>query len=188
MRHRFKDTCLEPAKLLDKCYNLSTFMNRLNKMAIAQEGNGYGWTADEFKGDAFEALVEVMINCMQGDKRIGVCNYAPWEGKDMGIDGVGTTNEPVSRPATVQIKYRSNVLEELTTADGISNFVAMSATHDAYKDAHMVYVTTAKGINRNILEQMYNDKPSVIEYKDLQRLLNKNAYFWDTFRNELGAV
>jgi hypothetical protein len=52
----------------------------------------------------------------------------------------------------------------------------------------MVYITTAKGINRNILEQMYNDKPSVIAYKDLQRLLNKNAYFWDTFRNELGAV
>jgi hypothetical protein len=185
MKHRFKDTCLEPAKLLDGCYKLSTFMGRLNKMSVAQQGNGYGWTADEFKGDGFEALVEVMINCMQGDKRIGIRNYAPWEGKDMGIDGVGVTNEVNPRPVTVQIKYRSNVKEELTTADGISNFVAMSTTHDDYKDAVMVYFTTAKGINRNILEQMYNDKPVVFNHANIKKFIDNNAFFWDTFRTEM---
>ena len=186
MQHRFKNTCLDASKLLDGCYKLSTFMNRLNKMAEEQEGNGYGWTSDEFKGDGFEAFIEVMINCMQGDKRIGIRNYAPWQGKDMGIDGTGTSNEPKSKPVTVQIKYRSNVTEELTTADGISNFVAMSTTSDDYKDAHMVYFTTAKGINRNILEQMYNDKPKVFSHKDIKRLVDNNAYFWDTFRTEMG--
>lgn len=186
MQHRFTTTCLDANTLLDNCYKLSTFMGRLNKMAAAQEGNGYGWTSDEFKGDGFEAFVEVMINCMQGDKRIGIRDYAPWQGKDMGIDGVGTSNEVNSRPVTVQIKYRSNVKEELTTQDGISNFVAMSTTSDAYKDAHMVYFTTAKGINRNILEQMYNDKPKVFAHKDIKRLVDNNAYFWDTFRSEMG--
>jgi hypothetical protein len=156
-------------------------------MAESQQGNGYGWTSDEFKGDGFEALIEVMINCMQGDKRIGIRNYAPWQGKDMGIDGVGSSNEPKIRPVTVQIKYRSNVTEELTTADGISNFVAMSATHDAYKDAHMVYFTTAKGINQTILEQMYNNKPKVFAHKDIKRLIDNNAYFWDTFRSEMSV-
>ena len=186
MQHKFKSTCIDPNTLLDSCYKLSTFMGRLNKMAAAQEGNGYGWTSDEFKGDGFEAFVEVMVNCMQGDKRIGIRDYAPWVGKDMGIDGVGTSNEPSAKPVTVQVKYRSNVKAELTTADGISNFVAMSTTSDDYKDAHMVYFTTAKGINRNILEQMYNDKPKVFAHKDIKRLTDNNAYFWDCFRAEMG--
>jgi hypothetical protein len=186
MQHRFKTTCLDAGKLLDGCYKLSTFMNRLNKLANEQEGNGYGWTADEFKGDGFEALIEVLINCMSADKRIGIRNYAPWTGKDMGIDGVGTTNEVKSRPVTVQIKYRSDVTSELTTADGISNFVAMSTTSDEYRDAHMVYFTTAKGINRAILEQMYNSKPKVFAFKDIKKFIDNNAVFWDTFRAEMG--
>jgi hypothetical protein len=159
MQHRFKTTCLDASKLLDGCYKLSTFMNRLNKMSVAQEGNGYGWTADEFKGDGFEALIEVLINCMSADKRIGIRNYAPWTGKDMGIDGVGATNEVKSRPVTVQVKYRSDVTSELTTA---------------------------KGINRNILEQMYNNKPKVFGFKDIKKFIDNNAVFWDTFRTEMG--
>lgn len=186
MQHRFKTICLDASKLLDGCHKLSTFMNRVNKMATAQEGNGYGWTADEFKGDAFEALVEVLINSMQGDKRIGIRDYAPWTGKDMGIDGVGISNEIKSRPVTVQVKYRSDVTSELTTQDGISNFVAMSTTSDEYRDAHMVYFTTAKGINQNILEQMYNSKPKVFAHKDIKKFIDNNAYFWDTFRSEMG--
>ena len=50
----------------------------------------------------------------------------------------------------------------------------------------MVYFTTAKGINRNILEQMYNDKPKVFAHKDIKRLTDNNAYFWDCFRAEMG--
>lgn len=187
MQHRFKTTCLDPAKLLNGCYKLSTFMSRLNKMSLDQEGNGYGWTSDEFKGDGFEALVEVLINSMSTDKRIGIRNYAPWTGKDMGIDGVGETNQIKSKPVTVQVKYRSDVTSELTTADGISNFVAMSTTSDAYRDAHMVYFTTAKGINRNIMEQMYNSKPKVFAFKDVKKFIDNNPAFWDIFRAEMGV-
>jgi hypothetical protein len=186
MRHRFKDTCEDASKLLSGVYKLSTFMTRLNKMAIEQEGNGYGWTADEYKGDGFEALIEVMCNCMSADKRLGICNYKPWNEKDMGIDGVGETNEPKSRPVTVQIKYRTDVTSELTTKDGISNFVAMTTTSDEYRDAVMVYFTTANGINRSILEDMYNSKPKVFAYKDIKRFIDNNAVFWNQFRSEMG--
>jgi len=188
MQHRFKTTCLEADKLLNGVNKLSTFMTRLNKMAESQEGNGMGWTADEFKGDGFEALVEVLINTMSTDKRLGIREYAPWKGKDMGIDGVGRTNELNSRPVTVQVKYRTNTQKELTTEDGISNFVAMSTTHDSFKDALMVYFTTAKGINRNILEQMYNDKPKVFGLKEMKKFVDNNPAFWDKFREEMNAV
>lgn len=187
MKHRFKDTCLDAKGLLQGVNKLSTFMTRLNKMAEDQANNGMGWTSDEFKGDGFEALVEVMLNTMSSDKRIGIRNYSPWVGKDMGIDGVGITNEIKSRPVTVQIKYRTNTQKELTTEDGISNFVAMSTTADEFKDAHMVFITTAPGVNRAILEQMYNSKPKVFGIKELKKFLDNNPAFWDSFRSEMGV-
>jgi len=187
MKHRFKNTCQDASKLLKGVNKLSTFMTRLNKMAEEQEGNGMGWTADEFKGDGFEALVEVMLNAMSADKRIGIRNYAPWQGKDMGIDGVGRTNELNSRPVTVQIKYRTNTQKDLTTEDGISNFVAMSTTADGFENAHMVFITTASGVNRSILEQMYNNKTTVFSIKELKKFIDNNPVFWDTFRSEMGV-
>ena len=185
MEHRFKDTCLDANKLLDGCYKLSTFMNRLNKMANEQVGNGYGWTADEFKGDGFEALVEVLINSMSTDKRIGIRNYLPNTERDMGIDGRGITNEVNSRPVTVQVKYRSDVRSELTTQDGISNFIANTTLDDDLKNAHMVFFTTAKGINRSVLTEMYFDKPKVFGFSDIRKLIDNNPAFWDTFRAEM---
>jgi hypothetical protein len=185
MEHRFKDTCLDASKLLDGCYKLSTFMNRLNKMANEQVGNGYGWTADEFKGDGFEALVEVLINSMSTDKRIGIRNYLPNTERDMGIDGRGITNEVNSRPVTVQVKYRSDVTSELTTQDGISNFIANTVLDDDLKNAHMVFFTTARGINRSVLTEMYFDKPKVFGFNDIKKLIDNNPAFWDTFRNEM---
>lgn len=186
MEHRFKYTCLDTNKLLDGCYKLSTFMNRLNKIASEQEGNGYGWTADEYKGDGFEALVEVLINSMSTDKRIGVRNYRPNTEKDMGIDGFGETNEVKSRPVSIQIKYRSDVSSELTTQDGISNFIANTTLDDTLRNAHMVYFTTARGINRSVLTEMYHSKPKVFGFKDIKKLIDNNPAFWDTFRKEMG--
>ena len=185
MEHRFKDTCLDSNKLLDGCYKLSTFMNRLNKMANEQVGNGYGWTADEFKGDGFEALIEVLINAMSTDKRIGIRNYLPNTERDMGIDGRGITNEVNSRPVTVQVKYRSDVTSELTTQDGISNFIANTTLDDDLKNAHMVFFTTAKGINRSVLTEMYFDKPKVFGFNDIRKLIDNNPAFWDAFRAEM---
>lgn len=160
-------------------------MNRLNKMASEQVGNGYGWTADEFKGDGFEALVEVLINSMSTDKRIGIRNYLPNTERDMGIDGRGITNEINSRPVTVQVKYRSDVRSELTTQDGISNFIANTTLDDDLKNAHMVFFTTAKGINRSVLTEMYFDKPKVFGFNDIKKLIDNNPAFWDTFRAEM---
>jgi hypothetical protein len=154
-------------------------------MANEQVGNGYGWTADEFKGDGFEALVEVLINSMSTDKRIGIRNYLPNTERDMGIDGRGITNEVKSRPVTVQVKYRSDVTSELTTQDGISNFIANTTLDDDLKNAHMVFFTTARGINRSVLTEMYFDKPKVFGFNDIKKLIDNNPAFWDAFRTEM---
>lgn len=184
MNHRFRFTCQDPKTLLSGVNKLSTFMSRLSKMADEQQGNGFGWSAEVFKGDGFEALCEVLINGSPIDKRIGIVNYQPWKGKDMGIDGTGTDHH--EKPVTVQIKFRSDVRSELTTSDHISNFVATTATSDQFKDAKMVIITTAKGLNQILHEQMYHSKPRVIGYRELRQLIDGNNPFWDLFREEMG--
>jgi len=56
---------------------------------------------------------------------------------------------------------------------------------DDLKNAHMVFFTTARGINRSVLTEMYFDKPKVFGFNDIKKLIDNNPAFWDTFRNEM---
>lgn len=191
MKHRFKTICQDKSKLLDNCYSLKNFMNRLNQMAIDQEDNGYSWSSDDFKGLGFEALIEVMINLIGFHPRIkmGIKNYTPQSKKDWGIDGYGETNEIQSRRVTVQIKYRSDVKSYLNTEDNLSNFVANTTTSKDYKDLDAMFIfTTAIGVNDDILKKMYHGKVDVVGFKDLQDMIDNNPVFWDKFRSEMNET
>jgi hypothetical protein len=185
MKHRFQHICYDPIKLLDGCNKLSTFISRINKQA--EEDRGMGWTSDEYKGFAFEALIEVLITSSPIDKRINIKNYRPHsnkiDGRDMGIDGYGESHN--GNLHTVQIKFRSDCTSDLTTKDGISNFVAHTRVHPVYKDADMTVFTTAKDLHVVIAEEMYNGQVRTVGYNDLRGLLDNNMAFWDTFRAQM---
>lgn len=187
MKHRFKNICYDPAKLLTGCNSLSTFMGRLNKQA--KEDHGMGWSEDEYKGDGFEALVEVLICASPIDKRINIKDYRPHnnktDGADMGIDGYGVSHN--GNLHTVQIKYRSDVTGQLTTKDHISNFVAKTTSSPTYKDADMTIFTTADDLNKVISEEMYHDRVRTLGRKDIAKLVDSNQAFWDIFRSEMGV-
>lgn len=189
MKHRFRYICNEASELLDGVNKLSTFMSRLNKISVEQEGNGKGWSADDYKGMAFEALVEVFIKSSPIDKRVNIANYRPHsaklDGKDVGIDGYGESHN--GNLHTVQIKYRSNPTLDLTTKDSISNFVATTAASPKYKDADMTIITTAKGLNQFLAENMYHDRINVLGIQELTKMLDDNSVFWDRFRKEMGV-
>ena len=192
MQHRFKHVCYDSAKLLDGCNKLSTFINRVNKQA--EEDHGMGWTADEYKGFAFEAFVEVLITSSPIDKRINIKNYRPAkakrDGRDMGIDGYGESHN--GNLHTVQAKFRSNSQADLTTKDGISNFHSNTLAkhkHDPdyqhYPDVDMTIFTTAKDLNQVISEEMYYGAVRTLGYNELRKLVDDNQAFWDTFRQQL---
>lgn len=186
MKHKFQHRCYNATNLLKDCNKLNTFMTRLNKQA--GEEHGMGWTSDEYKGMAFEALVEVLVTASPIDKRINIKDYRPHcskiDGADMGIDGFGLSHD--GNLHTVQIKYRSNVITDLTTKDMISNFVATTASSPVYKDADMTVFTTAKGLGQKIAEDMYHGRVRTIGFKDLSKLIDNNQSFWDLFRSEMG--
>lgn len=185
MKHRFQYTCYDANFLLKDCNKLSTFMSRLNKQS--QEDKGMGWSPDEYKGQAFEALIEVLITSSPIDKRIGIKNYRPHsskvDGPDMGIDGYGESHN--NNLHTIQVKYRSDVLTELTTRDMISNFVANTTASPVYKDADMTLFTTAKGLGQKIADQMYHGRVRTLGFNELKKLIDNNQAFWDQFRKEM---
>ena len=187
MKHSFQYVCYDAKKLLDGCNKLNTFMTRVNKQS--QEDRGMGWTPDEYKGMAFEALIEVLVCSSPIDKRIGIKDYRPHntklDGPDFGIDGYGLRHN--GNLHTVQIKFRSDVMSELTTRDMISNFVAKTTSSPVYKDADMTIFTTAKGLGQKIAEDMYHGRVRTLGFNEIKKLVDNNQAFWDLFRAEMGC-
>lgn len=190
MKHRFKNICPNAGELLNNVNKLSTFLGRIEKLCKDPLWISNGWSADEYKGDALEAFVEVLINASPIDKRIGIIDYRPssvkLDGPDMGIDGYGRSHN--NTPHTVQVKYRSDFTKDLTAnADSISNFVANTTTHPVYKDADMTIFTTANALNRQVSENMYHDRIRVLGYNELRKLVDDNIPFWNIFRAEMNV-
>jgi hypothetical protein len=161
-------------------------MNRLNKQA--QEDHGMSWSAEEYKGMGFEAFVEILVTASPIDKRIGIKDYRPHsnklDGQDMGIDGYGLSHN--DNLHTIQIKFRSDVMGDLSTRDMISNFVAKTTSSPTYKDADMTLFTTAKGLGQKIAEDMYHGRVRTLGFNELKKLVDNNQAFWDVFRREMG--
>lgn len=185
MKHRFANTCYDPAKLLVGCNKLSVFMRRL----VAQSDSDPDmWDPLVYRGDGFEALVEVLIANSPIDKRLNISSYSPWDtslhGPDMGVDGVGTTH--AGEPHCVQIKFRANTQQTLTANDDhISNFVAKSLSMHPDKLVHMTVFTTADTLLESINQEMYHGRVRTFGYKELTALVDGNTAFWNIFRAEM---
>lgn len=190
MQHRFKYICPNAPLLLKGVDKLSSFMRHVEKLSTDSAWTLNNWTPDEYKGDALEALVEVLVKYSPIDKRINIVEYRPHDNKvdgpDMGIDGYGISHN--GNLHTVQVKYRSNVQKDLTAnEDHISNFVAKTTSSPKYRDADMTIFTTAKDLNQKVSESMYHDRVRVLGYKDLSKLVDGNVPFWNAFRAEMGC-
>jgi uncharacterized protein (DUF2141 family) len=181
--------CPNANKLLKDVNKLSTFMRNVDKLSTDPVWTSNNWSPDEYKGDALEALVEVLVSLSPIDKRINIVDYRPHnnkvDGNDMGIDGYGISHN--GNLHTIQVKYRSNTQKDLTAnEDHISNFVAKTTSSPKFRDADMTIFTTAKDLNAKVNEDMYHDRVRVIGYKDLTKLVDANIPFWNAFRAEMG--
>jgi hypothetical protein len=165
-------------------------MHNVDKLSTDTDWTSGNWTPDEYKGDALEALIEVLISYSPIDKRINIVEYRPHDnkvdGQDMGIDGYGMSHD--GNLHTVQIKYRSNVQRALTAnEDHISNFVAKTLSNPKYQNADMTIFTTANNLNQKTNENMYHNRVRVLGYKDLCKLVDNNLPFWQAFRSNMGV-
>lgn len=162
-------------KTLEIDENLNTDVDR-----CAQEKNKY-------LGDAFELFTE-MFMLTQSVGLTGVANYRPLnflEGdRDIGVDGVGIGTN--NKPATVQVKFRTNIRAELfAKADGLSGFVAASQNVygvDISDTTNMWVVTNCAGINQKSKDVMLFGKVGCLGRPQITKLIDDVLPWWDSFR------
>jgi hypothetical protein len=169
-------------EILKETKKLSTFNRKLVNQSSLYPNR---YNPDNYKGDGFELFVEALIKLSPMDNRIGIGKYEPVTDGDTGVDGFGIGID--LKPATVQVKYRSNNSQLLNSnEDHLSNFITASILRykiDPSSKTNMLIITTAKGLHYFTDNEMFQNKVRCIGYEDLRDMVDNNLLFWDSFRN-----
>jgi hypothetical protein len=147
---------------------------------------------NSYTGDVFEIFVEFLIKSNSQNRRIGIVGYTPVNQsngkKDFGVDGYGIS-QINGRPATVQIKFRSEMMNYMLTGnkDHLTNF--KNNSHETYGVNYgdvdnMLIVSTAGSIHHTTRNEMLNGKVRCLLLDQLEQIAHGVA-FWDEFRRLL---
>lgn len=181
LSHPFCNMC-DVHKLLDDCYKINTFCDRLESQA---EENKDRYDVDKFKGDGLECLVEFLLKYMGNHNALNIQDYQVIESTDdTGVDGKGisTINK---RAMTVQVKYRQANHVLTANNDHLTNFGFASQNKYGVKvdDVHnMLIITTANDVHYYTKESMLCDKVKVINRSGLRELVDNKMAIWDELK------
>ena len=185
LEHNFKTKAHSLPRLFEGVTKMSQLMRKIEQEAIIDT---LRYDAEKYKGDAFEFFVELFLALHPTDNRVGVYNYKPNQENDNGVDGVGININ--NEKSVIQVKYRSNVLTELSSnKDSLSNLITDGMmAHGVVADMenpknfrHFVF-TTAIGLNFYTDQEMFKSKVKCFGYNDFRSLLDNNLIFWNKAR------
>ena len=161
--------------------NTTALCNRIDTLA-EQHYARFGYTEEEgsakFKGDLFEIFIEIYLNLNKANVRVGVYGYIPTPVDAVGVDGVGIGVD--GKVLTVQIKFRSNPLDELL-ADDIGQFTAISYRKykvDVNTVNNLLLITTCKGMHWKTEKEVFCDSIRTINIDKLKSDIDNNEPFW----------
>lgn len=171
-------------KLFDGINTFPEFLKKIDK--ISNEYEEYSFADKyQFVGDLFEIFAEIFFILNETNPGIGICDYQPArKSSDYGVDGFGIGID--GKPATVQVKYRSNKSVELLSKD-IKNFGMQSIVeYNVDKDTrtNMIVFTSAKGIHY-ITDEVYSKRLRIINYELISKIVNGNFCFWNAVKKLL---
>jgi hypothetical protein len=168
LTYLFKDT----KTLGGICYKINKIANNYLKYDLVYVDE------NKVKGDLFEIFAECFFKVLSADNRVGVYNYECNTNDDYGVDGFGIgINE---QPLTVQVKFRSDVLDELTEKD-IKQFAFQSVINfnvDKDSKQNMIVFTNAKGLHWVTENKVYENRVKTLGYNELRILIDNNTVFW----------
>lgn len=169
--------------------DVTTFSKFLKKIDDVSEKSYKNFDfLDKFQsvGDLFEIFAEMFFIINEADNRVGICNYQPTKkSEDNGVDGFGIGID--GKPATVQVKYRSNIDAELLSKD-IKNFGFQSIIeYNVDKDSttNMIIFTSSKGLHWYTNSKVYSNRLRVINYDFISKLIDNNFGFWNACKKLL---
>ncbi len=185
LQHNFITKSHSLPRLFDGVNRMSQLMRNIERESLIDP---LRYDSEKYKGDAFEFFVELFLLLHSTDNRVGVYNYVPVQENDNGVDGLGINLN--REKSVVQVKYRSNVLTELTSnrdslgnllTDGMLSHGVVADMENPNNYRHFVF-TTATGLNFYTDQEMFKSKVKCFGYNDFRSLLDNNFIFWDKVR------
>jgi len=166
-----------------------------NNWEIILEAIDNEYTYEKMLGDLFEIFAELFFKTTQSDNRIGISNYEPvHSSEDFGVDGVGIGFN--GKPCTIQVKFRTNPMEELTIKD-LKNFQGISYRKysvDVDDDNNLIIFTNCQGLHWNTESNvLLNSTLTFGNFGDnndrsLKALLDNNIPFWNNIKSLIKYV
>ena len=191
LNHHFKTTSHNLPELFKGVSKFNSFCKKLENQASLDIDR---YDRDKYVGDGFEFFIELFIKYFKNDNRIGIHEYTSNDGVDMGVDGFGL-NMALQKCA-VQIKYRSNSMQELSGhEDHLDSFIAEALLNHGVVPPEKLklgiiptlYIfTSAKGVYWKTNDIKYQGKIKVIARDDIRKMVDNNLGFWeDAYRISL---
>lgn len=157
---------------------LTKLTNKIIKVSKTFESYAYK-DADKLKGDLFEIFAECFFKILSADNRIGIYNYQPAPPiDDYGVDGTGIGMD--TKPATIQVKFRSDATTELVQ-DDIKQFAFQSIRKykvDIDTTTNMIVFTNSRGLHWASEKNVFLDSIKSIGYSEISTLIDNNSVFW----------
>ncbi len=177
LKHLFITKCHNLVELFEVT-TLKDFMKILEQQAKLDP---LRYDTLKYLGDGFELFIEVFIELLGCDNRIGLIDYEPNQGQDNGVDG--TAFNINLEKSVIQIKYRSNNQTLLSSnkdhlanlfSDGMLNFDVVA---DKKSFKHFIF-TTAKGLHFYTDSEMFKGKVKCFGYNEISSLVDNNLPYW----------
>lgn len=167
---KIKDRRFCPRSLYEEVRDVRTWMNRVVQFAKANKTDGY--TLAQIEGDAFEHLVECIIERYgHDDSEVdSVVVGAPHEGYP-GIDLLGRTRAGTSHAH--QCKFKGGAKKKKLGMDDFSGVARFELT----PGSHRTLWTTADGVNSQV-EKVFRDHVKVLSIDWLCEALDGDDSFW----------
>jgi hypothetical protein len=184
LSHHFLTASHDVGELFEGVHLLSQFKKKLEAQA-SRDPSRYPF--EQYLGDGFEFLVELIIKLSPVDNRIGIVNYEPVKNNhDNGVDGYGINLK--GNRCAIQVKYRGDSTRVLTSGeDRLDSFVAESVLEGVYPEKegkiknHYIF-TTARGLHHYTDEHKFRGSVKCFGNEELREILDNNHHFWNACR------
>ena len=185
--HTFKYNAHDLNGLFEGTNRLSTFCRKLE---IQAEADTNRYSRDQYVGDGFEFLVELIFKLLPYNRILGgIHDYNPTQVDDNGVDGIAKNWD--GKDCVIQAKYRGDSRYQLTANnDHLANLVKEATIkyrippHDSNKKQVSKYfiITTAKDLHYYTRDEFFLGSVECIGRETLRKLLDNNRGFWNECR------
>ena len=187
-KHDFPETLEEcginPRILHDGVRGIDDWVDRI--VEFAESGDARRYTSNDVKGDAFEHLVQCVIEHLHHDDEVN-CSEVEATGRGKtGVDLIGRTLD--GKPHLHQCKFTKDPKHNLPYRGAVAEFVGACPRFDEGAGYGMTLWTTGNGISRNA-QNAADPSLKVFGINWLGDTLGSDESFWDDiYAKSLGTT